>query len=143
MKNSSLSVEQRKAILVILVSLIACFVIASPNLIWDVSSVAGVLTSGLSSYALLLFVLHLKGLQLQWPAAIRRSQALALLCVAALSAWVLVFLHANPFVQKVAAFAPACSLAALILGPWRGLMPVSTTTREKRGPKEEEENLDE
>ncbi|HZQ54049.1 MAG TPA: hypothetical protein VFB14_17740 [Bryobacteraceae bacterium] len=138
MKHSSLSAEQRKSILVMLVSLSACFVIASPNLIWGVSSVAGVLTSGLSCYALLLFVLHLKGLELQWPATIRRWQALVLLCVAALSAWVLVFLHANPFAQKVAAFAPACSLAGLILGPWRGLMPVSKTTREKQRPKEEE-----
>jgi hypothetical protein len=106
MKHSSLSAEQRKAILVMLVSLSACFVIASPNLIWGVSSMAGVLTSGLSCYALLLFVLHLKGLELQWPATIRRWQAVVLLCVGALSAWFWSFCTRTPFAQKVAALLP-------------------------------------
>lgn len=86
--------EQRQAIVATVVSLIACFVITSPELIWGVSSVAGVLTSGLSCYALLIFGFHLlNGMELVRPATVRRWQALVLLLVAALSAWILAFLH--------------------------------------------------
>ena len=133
--------EQRQAILAILVSLIACFVVTSPNLIWGVSSVAGVLTSGLACYALLIFGFHLmNGMELERPPTVRRWQALVLLLVAILSAWILAFLHVRSFVQAVAAFAPACLLTGLILGPWRGLMPVSRSARERKIVKEEKKS---
>jgi hypothetical protein len=133
--------EQRQAIVAIVVSLIACFVITSPELIWGVSSVVGVLTSALSCYAILIFgSLLLNVMELVRPPTVRRWQALVLLLMASLSAWILAFLHVPAFVQILAAFAPACLLAGLILGPWHGLMPVSRSAREGDVGKEEKKS---
>lgn len=117
--GAQIRAEQRQAIVAILVSLIACMAVSASttNLISGVSSVAGTLTFAASFYAMLLFMLHLGGVEFVRPATVRRWQALVVLCVTALSAWVLVFLHARPFVQGVAAFVPGCLLAVLILGP--------------------------
>jgi uncharacterized membrane-anchored protein len=124
--------EQRQAILAILVSLIACMAVSASttNLISGVSSVAGTLTFAASFYAMLLFVLHLRGVEFVRPATVRRWQALIVVCVTALSAWVLLLSHAKPFIQTAVAFTPGCVLLALILGPWHGLMPVSKSKRD-------------
>ena len=134
--GAQIRAEQRQAILAILVSLVACGVLsgAEANLIDRASPVAGNLTFALAVYAILIFLMHLSlGLALERPAIVRRWQALILLSVTALSAWVLVFLHANPFARSVAAFAPGCLLAVLILGPWHGLLPASKGTRKRAG----------
>ncbi len=123
--------EQRQHILAVLVSLIACTAVTSENLIFGVSSLAGNLTLMLSFWAIFAFGLHLTGLRLERPATVRRWQALALLCVTVLSAWVLVPQHGKPLFRDVAAFAPGCVLAGLLFGPWRGLLPASKATREK------------
>ena len=125
--------EQRQAVVAILVSLVACMAVSASttNLISGVSSFAGTLTFAASFYAMLLFILHLRGLEFERPAAIRRWQALVVLCVAAFSAWVLVLSHAKPLVRTATAFAPGCLLVGLIMGPWRGLMPVSKSTRNR------------
>jgi hypothetical protein len=117
--------------------LVACVAVSSENLIFGVSAVAGNLTLALSFWAIFAFALHLTGLMLERPATVRRWQALALLCVTVLSAWVLVPPHGKPFSRGVAAFAPGCLLAGLIFGPWRGLLPASKATREKQVGKEE------
>ena len=125
--------EQRQVILAILVSLVVCGVLsgAEANLIDRASPVAGNFTFALAVYAILIFVTHLfLGLALERPANVRRGQALILLSAAVLSAWVLVFLHAQPFIRTAAAFTPGCVLLALILGPWHGLMPVSKSKRD-------------
>jgi hypothetical protein len=128
--------EQRQAIAAVLVSLVVCGVSsgAEANLIDRASPVAGNLTFALAVYAILIFVMHLSlGLALERPATVRRWQALILLSVTALSAWVLVFLHARPFARSVAALAPGCLLAVLVLGPWHGLLPASKATRKGAG----------
>ena len=124
--------EQRQAVVAVLVSLIACMAVSASttNLISGVSSVAGTLTFAASFYALLLFVLHLRGVEFVRPATVRRWQALFVLCVAALAAWVLLLSHAKPFIRTAVAFTPGCVLVALILGPWHGLMPVSKSKRD-------------
>jgi hypothetical protein len=129
--NTEMRGEQRQAILAILVSLIACTAVSSESLIFGVSAVAGNLTLALSSWAIFAFSLHLTGLRLEWPARVRRWQALVVLVVTALSAWGLVLPHAKPLVRCVAVFAPGCLLAGLLFGPWRGLLPASKATREK------------
>lgn len=98
--------EQRQVILAILVSLIACTAISSESLIFGVSTVADNLTVALSFWAIFAFSLHLTGLRLERPAKLRRWQALLVLCVAALTAWVLVLPYAKPLVRSVAAFVP-------------------------------------
>jgi peptidoglycan/LPS O-acetylase OafA/YrhL len=124
--------EQRQAVVAVLVSLIACMAVSASttNLISDVSSVAGTLTFAASFYAMLLFVLHLRGVEFVRPATVRRWQALIVLCVTALSAWVLLLSHTKPFIRTAMAFTPCCVLLALILGPWHGLMPVSKSKRD-------------
>jgi hypothetical protein len=122
--------EQRQAILAILVSLIACTAVSSESMIFCVSAVTGNLTLALSFWAIFAFSLHLTGLRLERPAKVRRWQALVVLCVTALTAWGLVRPHAKPLVRSVAAFAPACLLAGLLFGPWRGLLPASKATQD-------------
>src|SRR5579884_3970970 len=97
--------EQRQAILAVLVSLIACMCVSASttNLISGVSAVAGTLTFAASFYAMLLFILHVRGLEFERPAAVRRWQALVVLCVAALAAWVLVLSHAKAPVRTAIA----------------------------------------
>ena len=132
--STEVRAEQRQAILAILVSLVVCGVLsgAEANLIDRASPVAGNVTVGLAVYAILIFFMHLSlGLVLERPATVRRWQALLLLSVTALSAWGLVFLHANPFARSIAAVAPGSLLAVLILGPWHGLLPASRATRKK------------
>ena len=106
--------EQQQAILAILLSLIACTAVSSESLIFGVSAVAGNLTLALSFWALFAFSLHLTGLRLERPARVRRRQALVVLFVTALSAWVLVLPHAKLLVRSVAAFAPGCLLAGML-----------------------------
>lgn len=140
--STEIRVEQRQAILAILVSLVVCGVLsgAEANLIDRASPVAGNLTFAFAVYAILIFVMHLfLGLALERPPTVRRWQALTLLSVTALSAWVLVFLHAKWFARSVAAFAPGCLLAVLILWPWHGLLPVSKGTRKRAGSEGGEE----
>lgn len=117
--------QQRQAIVAILVSLIACMAVSAStaNLISGVSSLAGTLTFAASFYAMLLFIFRLRGVEFVRPATVGRWQALIVLCVTALSAWVLLLSHAKPFIRTAVAFTPGCVLLALILGPWRGLMP--------------------
>jgi hypothetical protein len=116
--------EQRQAILAILVSLIACTAVSSESLIFGVSAVAGNLTLALCFWAIFAFSLHLTGLRLERPAKVRRWQALVVLCVTALTAWVWRFRMRNRL-SGVSAFAPGCLLTGLIFGPWHGLLPAS------------------
>ena len=126
--------EQRQAVVAILVSLVPCMAVSASttNLISGASSFAGTLTFAASFYAMLLFILHLRGLEFERPAAVRRWQALVVLCVTTLSAWGLLLPHVKPLAQSVAAFAPGCLLAGLLFGPWRGLLPASKATRESK-----------
>ena len=125
--------EQRQAILAILVSLIACMAVSASttNLITDVSSVAGTLTFAASFYAMLLFVLHLRGVEFVRPATVRRWQALVVLCVTALSAWGLVFRMRSRLSGGLRHLLRNPILAGLLFGPWRGLLPASKGAREK------------
>ena len=142
--GTEIRAEQRQAIMAILVSLIACMAVSASttNLISGASSAAGTLTFAASFYAMLVFILHLRGLEFQRPATVRRWQALVVLCVTALSAWVLVLSHAKPFIRAAAAFAPVCLLVGLIVGPWRGLMPLSKSTQDRNVLKGEKKSLD-
>jgi peptidoglycan/LPS O-acetylase OafA/YrhL len=130
--GTEIRAEQRQAIVAILVSLMACMAVSASttNLISGVSSAAGTLTFGASFCAMLVFILHLRGLEFQRPATVRRWQALVVLCVTALSAWVLVLSHAKPFIRTAAAFVPGCLLVGLIVGPWHGLMPIPKSKRD-------------
>ena len=130
--GTEIRAERRQAIVAILVSLVACMAVSAStaNLISGVSSAAGTLTFAASFYVMLVFILHVRGLEFQRPATVRRWQALVVLCVTALSAWVLVLSHAKPFIRTATAFAPGCLLVGLIVGPWHGLMPVSKSKRD-------------
>jgi uncharacterized membrane-anchored protein len=143
--GTEIRAEQRQAIMAILVSLIACMAVSASttNLISGVSSAAGTLTFAASFYAMLVFILHLRGLEFQRPATVRRGQALVVLCVTALSGWVLVLSHAKPLIRTAAAFAPGCLLLGLIVGPWRGLMPVLKSTQDRNVLKGEKKSSDE
>lgn len=141
--GSQIRPGQRQSILAILVSLIACGAVSSTtiNLIAGVSSAAGDVALALSCYATLVFGFHLmQGLHLRRPATVRRWQALGLLCVTALSAWIVSLLHGKPLLRNIAAFAPGCFVAGLILGPWRGLLPRSGPSDRTRHAKEERNN---
>ncbi|MFL6446723.1 MAG: hypothetical protein ACJ746_03420 [Bryobacteraceae bacterium] len=94
--------EQRRAILGILASLIACVAVSSENLIFGLSAMTGNLTLALSFWAIFAFSLHLTGLRLERPATVRCWQAIVVLCVTALSAWGLMLPHA---------IAPKCLLS--------------------------------
>ena len=142
--GTEIRTEHWQAIVAILVSLIACMAVSASttNLISGVSSAAGTLTFAASFYAMLVFILHLRGLEFQRPPTVRRWQALGVLCVTALSAWVLVLSHAKPFIRTAAAFAPGCLLVGLIVGPWRGLMPLSKSTQGRKILKGEKKSSD-
>jgi hypothetical protein len=110
-----------------------------------VSSAAGDLALALSCYATLVFGFHItRGLALQRPATVRRWQALALLSVMVLSAWIVALPHGKPLLRNIAAFAPGCLVAGLILAPWRGLLSRSgLSNKTKNATGEEKNNHDE
>jgi hypothetical protein len=148
MQEASLSsADQQHRVIGVMISLAASLVAGTEaaGTIAGVSGMAGLLTLALSFYALMLFYLHLaENLPLIRPAVVRFWHAVVLVCVTAAANWIVVLPHVAKSTQTVAAFWPLCVVAALIAGPWHGLLPDS---RRKAGAqvleKEERSSEDE
>ncbi len=119
-----------------MVALAACFAAGTDaaGTIASLSPLAGTLTIALSFYALMTFGLRLTpdGYALIRPAVVRFWHAAVLVSVTAAATWIVVLPNVAKSIQTVAAFCPVGVLAALIAGPWHGLLPDSR--RNRRAP---------